>query len=213
MTASNNLAYLLSRLLDNLQNPSSGSGSGSGGEEFALPDIIKKQGENIEQMKEGMQNKEGGKEGKEGKDGKEGENGENSNGELYEIYKQQAEMRQQLEELLNKNGKGKDGQGQDVVKEMEELERELLEKGLTKQVLNKMMQLQHELLKLDKAMLQQGEDDKRKSNSNIEKFDSKLIEELKLKNKYFNQSEILNRQSLPLRTIYKKKVQEYFKHD
>ena len=31
MTASNNLAYLLSRLLDNLQNPSSGSGSGSGG--------------------------------------------------------------------------------------------------------------------------------------------------------------------------------------
>jgi len=74
-----------------------------------------------------------------------------------------------------------------------------------------MQQLNYELLKLEKATLQQGEDKKRKSETNIEQFPKRNIDKLKLQNQYFNYNEILNRQSLPLRTIYKNKVQEYFK--
>ena len=71
--------------------------------------------------------------------------------------------------------------------------------------------MNYELLKLNKAKKDQGEDINRKSESSRLDFESRAIDKLKLKNEYFNYNEILNRQSLPLRSIYKKKVQEYFK--
>ena len=87
------------------------------------------------------------------------------------------------------------------------------EKGFSKQVIQKMEKLNYELLKLEKATLQQGEDTKRKSKTNREQFQNRSIDKLKLQKQYFNSNEILNRQSLPLRTIYKKKVQEYFRKE
>lgn len=213
ITAANNLANSLSNLLESLMNASPSFGKGKGSpQEFTLPDIIKKQGELTEKMKEGMKKgeKSGKKEGKE-KGEKLGEGGEQMNGDLYEIYKQQSQLREMLKEMLGEDDK-KFGNGSgDAVKQMEELEKELLEKGFTNDVIQKMQQLNYELLKLEKATLQQGEDKKRKSETNIEEFQKRNIDKLKLQNQYFNYNEILNRQSLPLRTIYKKKVQEYFK--
>jgi len=209
ITSANNLANQLSNLLESLMNasPSFGKGKGSS-RQFSLPDIIKKQGELIDAMKVGM--KKGKKQGdKQGETSD--ENGEQMNGDLYEIYKQQSQLREMLKEMLGENGK-KSGNGSgDAVKQMEELEKELLEKGFSQGVIQKMQQLNYELLKLEKATLQQGEDKKRKSKTNFQEFQKRRIDKLKLQNQYFNYNEILNRQSLPLRTIYKKKVQEYFK--
>ena len=77
-------------------------------------------------------------------------------------------------------------------------------------VLEKMQQLTYELLKLDKARKEQGEDEKRKSDTNIQSFQKRNIDKLKLQNQYFNYNEILNRQSLPLHKDFEKKVQKYF---
>lgn len=204
ITASNNLANSLSNLLDNLMNASPSFGKGKGkGKGFSLPDIIKKQGEIMKSMKDGI--KKGESPGKTGKDG------EGMNGELYEIYKEQAKLREMLNKLLGEKG-SKNGNGSgETSKKMEELEKEMLEKGFTNDVVKKMERLNYELLKLEEALKQQGEDDKRESESNLKEFEIKKIDELLLKNQYFNYNEILNRQSLPLRSIYKKKVQEYFK--
>lgn len=209
ITAANNLANSLSNLLESLMNASPSFGKGKGSSKgFSLPDIIKKQGELTKKMKDGVKN--GEKQGK-NKGNKSGNDGEQMNGELYEIYKQQAQLREMLNEILGTKGE-KLGKGSgDAVKQMEALEKELLEKGFTQQMLQKMQQLNYELLKLEKAKLQQGEDTKRTSKTNIETFQKRRINKLKLQNQYFNYNEILNRQSLPLRTIYKKKVQEYFK--
>ncbi|NQV91889.1 hypothetical protein HQ489_05440 [Candidatus Woesearchaeota archaeon] len=166
----------------------------------------------MDQMKEGMKKgeKPGEKPGEE-KGIKPGEGGEQMNGDLYEIYKQQFQLREMFKEMLGEGGKTPGNGSGDAVKQMEELEKELLEKGFTKDVTQKMQQLNYELLKLEKATLEQGEDIKRKSETNIEEYQIRNIDRLKLQNQYFNYNEILNRQSLPLRTIYKKKVQEYFK--
>ncbi len=206
ITGANNLANTLSDLLESLMNASAGFGKGKGGlQEFSLPDIIRKQGELLDEMKKGVKKEE------EADSKKPGDNGEQMNGELYEIYKQQERLRQALEEILGtKNGKGEEGSG-DAVKQMEELAKELLEKGFSQEIIQKMQQLNYELLKLEKATLEQGEDKKRTSETNIDEFQKKTINKLKLQLQYFNYNEILNRQSLPLRTIYKKKVQEYFK--
>ncbi|TCI92122.1 DUF4175 family protein [Tenacibaculum sp. M341] len=237
MTSANELADMLSNTLDAMQNPNPSSGQGKGGkgkDSFSLPDIIQKQEDLMKQMQKGMQQK--GKEGdpKDGKNGKKGEqkgeesgkngqNGQNGkdgeqknedlNGELYKIYKEQSELRQQLEDAINKNGKEGNGQAKKALKEMEQLENEILEKGFTQGTLQRMQRLNYELLKLDKATFQQGRDKKRKSTSNLIQYNKNRAEEIKFKKQFYNQTEILNRQSLPLKQQYKKKVQEYFKRN
>ncbi|WBX73696.1 hypothetical protein PG913_00050 [Tenacibaculum pacificus] len=217
MTAANALADMLSSTLDTMKNPKPGSGKGKGkGKSFSLPDIIKKQGELMKKMQDGMKKKKGGKP-KDGKGGKkkgqkngEGEGqSEKLNGELYQIYKEQSQLRQQLEEAL-KQGKGGNGNAKKAVKKMEQLENDILEKGFTQQSINRMQQLNYQLLKLDKATFEQNKDKQRKSDANLKEFDNKSAKELKFKKLFYNQTEILNRQSLPLQPDYKKKVQEYF---
>lgn len=218
-------------------------GEGGSGEGFQLPDIIKKQESLNEKMEEGMEKggnkgegegegegdgKEGtegkdggGKEG-DGKDGKGGTNGpkegvsqngfsEDINGELFEIYKQQQQLRMQLQDKLSKGGL--DGNATNLLRRMEHVEQQLLEKGFNQSTLRQMQNLKHELLKLDKAALEQGEENRRESRTNYKTFrpDGGLTpEEIK---KYFNTNEILNREALPLHQDYKEKVKEYFREN
>jgi hypothetical protein len=203
VTAANNLANSLSDVLESLMNASMKMGSGKGGNQpqFSLPDIIEKQGELIEKMGEGQKQKSG-------QSGSEGE--ENSNGELFEIYKEQAELRQLLEEMLGTK-MGNKGNGDDAVEEMEKLEQEILEKGFSNDVIDRMRKLQYELLKLEDAQKEQGLDSDRQSTTNFIEFQNRKIDSIRLERQFFNNTEILKRQVLPLRSVYKKKVQEYFK--
>ncbi|WP_366888523.1 DUF4175 family protein [uncultured Aquimarina sp.] len=254
VTGSNDLAYFLSLTLDQMQNSMSAAGKGESGSKsqgFQLPDIIKKQEELNEKMKEGTEKgkgekksekegesksegsgengekgengksgkgKGGNKNGKDGKNGKNGKEGkgesemqkEDMNGELYEIYKQQQQLRNALQDKLKKEGIGK-GKGSELLRRMEQVEGELLEKGFNNETLSKMLDLKHELLKLDDATLEQGEEERRESKSNTKRFNNDNSEQILRAKQYFNTTEILNRQVLPLRQNYKRKVQEYFK--
>jgi hypothetical protein len=181
-----------------------------------------KSGEGKEGEKEGEDGKpKGGKDGKSGKEGdkkgegegKEGEgegDSEIQNGELFEIYQRQQQLRQALERRLEKDGV-KGGLGQKLLKDMEEVELDLINKGFTNQTLQKMMELQHQLLKLENATFMQGQDNKRKSETNNKAYDNSVPSQIPKAKEYFNTTEILNRQALPLQQVYKKKVQEYFK--
>jgi hypothetical protein len=73
------------------------------------------------------------------------------------------------------------------------------------------MKLQHQLLKLENAAFEQGQDTKRESKTNREQFKNSINNSIPKAKQYFNTTEILNRQALPLQQKYKKKVQEYFK--
>jgi hypothetical protein len=70
------------------------------------------------------------------------------------------------------------------------------------------LNVKQELLKLNSAVQQQGK--KRSDNRSNKEFnnDSKPLPDALLD--YLNSIEILNRQSLPLRSNYNRKVQEYF---
>ena len=210
VTGSNDLAYILSLTLDQMQNSmAAASGKGKSGEgEFQLPDIIKKQEELNDKMEKGSKsgseqgnqlvegnensdgkgkengnqkgnekgnskggNKDGKGEGKgdgngnnENKDG-EGKSqieGEDMNGELYEIYKQQQQLRNALADKIRKSGRGR-GAGNNLLRRMEEVEQELLEKGFNAETLRKMQDLKHQLLKLNEAAFEQGEEERRES--------------------------------------------------
>jgi len=174
--------------------------------------------------KEGKDGKEGnGKEGKDGKNGqgsggnsqgnKDGENGQDGEGDakaIMEIYKEQQQLREALQNELNKQGLG--GQGQNALDQMKQIEKQLLNKGFNNDVLQKMLNLKYELLKLDKAVQQQGEEKKRQSETNKKEFNNSTNALPTRLQEYLNSVEILNRQTLPLRSNFNQKVQEYFKN-
>ncbi|RSK41541.1 DUF4175 family protein [Mangrovimonas spongiae] len=229
ITAANNLADFLSNIMNSMQMQMSGQGQGSQSTDMQLPDIIMSQEELNKQMQEGMKKSEQGKpkqegEGKEqqGESGKpkkgegqssdnkgEGSASEDSYGEVFKIYQQQQQLRKALEEKLGKNGNN--GQAKELLQQMEDVELDLLNKGFTNQTLQKMMQLKHQLLKLENATFKQGQDNKRESHSNIQNFNNNSRNSIPDIKEYFNTNEILNRQALPLQPQYNKKVKEYFK--
>ncbi|PWI29806.1 hypothetical protein DI383_08605 [Flavobacteriaceae bacterium LYZ1037] len=201
-------------------------------------ELNKQMGEGMKKGQDGKPKDEGeGKEGNQGKEGNEGENGENEgggkdgktgsdgkqqgqgegsmseemNGELFKIYQQQQQIRQALEDRLAKEGINP--AGNNLLKQMEQVEMDLLNKGFTQRNLEKMMNLQHQLLKLENATFQQGQDTKRKSDTNSNEFDNNTNNQIPKAKEYFNTNEILNRQSLPLQPVYNKKVKEYFKQE
>ena len=139
-----------------------------------------------------------------------GGDSEGDTGELFEIFKKQQELRNALQELLDKKGIGQGAQN--LLNAMEKIEQNLINQGVTSKSLQDMKALKHQLLKLEKAALQQGEDTKRVADtSKADRFQSPAPSPEVIK-QYFNTTEILNRQSLPLRQEFKQKVQEYFKN-
>jgi hypothetical protein len=236
ISSANKLADMLSSVLNNMQMSLSGSGEGkpkpsSGKGEMQLPDIMMKQKGLGEKMKDGMKKgkesgkiegdgkegdkgqKPGQKPGQSGGNGKEGEGESGSDGEgsakqIMEIYKEQRQLREALQKELNKNRMS--GEGQNAFDQMKDIEKQLLNEGFKNQVLEKVRNLNYELLKLDKAMQQQGEEEKRQAESSKSQFDSNNRVITPALKEYLNSIEILNRQSLPLRSNFSQKVKEYF---
>ncbi|PRZ26236.1 DUF4175 family protein [Flavobacterium granuli] len=214
VAASNKLGDFLSEQLNNMQMSLSGMGKGKpkpgSGSGMQLPDIIKKQDGLGDKIKEGMQK--GEKPGEGAKTGKnsnqDGKDGEGDAQAIMEIYKEQQRLREALEKELNKQGLGSSGQS--TLEKMKQLEKQLLNKGFNNATMQKVLDIKQDLLKLETAFKEQGEDYKRQSETNKNSFSngSKALPDSLLE--YLNSIEILNRQSLPLRSNFNLKVQEYF---
>ena len=221
IAAANKLADFLSDILSNMQMQMSGMSSGKPkpgqGEGMQLPDIIKKQGELADKIKQGLEkgSKSGdGEKDKDGKSGQSGLNGKDSEGgegdaeAIMKIYKEQRELRESLQNELNKRGLS--GNGQNTLEKMKQLEKELLNKGFRNENLQRILNIKQDLLKLDTAIQKQGEENKRQSENNKKNFNNQSNALPPALIDYLNSIEILNRQSLPLRSNFNHKVQEYF---
>lgn len=241
ITGSNELAVLLDDLLSNMQmqlQMSMGAGSGQsmpspgqhGDEKFQLSDIIIQQEELIDQMQQGMEQGQGddsgdedGSEGKSGEGTGQGEDSEGSgeqgegsysesmDGELFEIYKNQYLLREKLRQLIDKQRVGQHGQR--LLKEMEIIEQQLLDRGFDSGTLQRMQNLQYKLLELEEATLEQGQDEKREAETNLRDFENTIREDYDRAREYFRTTEILNRDILPLTEIYRNRVKSYFRNE
>ena len=229
LTSANRLADYLSNVQSEISMEMQGQGSGKGKPKpgqgkpgMQLPDIIKQQEGLGEKMKEGMKpgdksgDKSGDKpgqgkqKGQSGENGEDGENGSEGNaGKVLEILKEQQQLRDALQKALEKEGMLNQGMG--ALNQMKEIEKQLINKGFKNETLQKMLNLKHELLKLEKAIQQQGEDTKRQSKTNDKNYNGSTTPLSKELKEYLNSVEILNRQSLPLQPNFNQKVQNYFK--
>jgi hypothetical protein len=233
------LSDLLNNMQMSMSKPGAGKPKPGNGQGMQLPDIIQKQKGLGDKMKQGMkegnkpgegqqgqsgegkqgQGKEGGKsgQGKDGKgnqsggkgnEGKKGNDGEGDAEAIMEIYKEQVKLREALQKELAK--KGLDSQGRSVIDQMKQSEKQLLNKGFKNENLQRILNIQQELLKLNNAVQQQGQDTKRQSEINKAEFTNKTNALPSSLLEYLNSVEILNRQSLPLRSNFNQKIQEYF---
>lgn len=220
LAGANELAVILSDILENMQMQMQSSGGSGEGSDTQLSDII-------EQQESLMDGEEGEGEGEGENDGNsEGENASNAQGEqqgegdsymdgegedgsYYEIYKQQQQLKMQLEDYLQQHGVDL-SESHGILEEMDALSLKLLEQGSTDATRRQMQQILHKLLELQTAALQQEEDEKRQAETNFKTFPG-ATNELKLTPKdQLPATEILNRESLQLKPYYRRKVQEFF---
>ncbi|MFN8296534.1 MAG: DUF4175 family protein [Chitinophagales bacterium] len=167
MTSTNNLALMLSESLDNMQQqmkqskPGSGSCKKPGGEgdKPSMSELQKKLGEQLGKIQEGM---------KEGKDPKK------MGKDFADAVQKQAAIREalrQMKEKMSQNQKkGGDESGgiDDMIKKMDDIEKELVKKKLSSETLKRHKEIETRLLELEKAQRDQEEDDKRQSKTAIE---------------------------------------------
>ena len=187
------------------QEGSQGEKEGQG-QEGNKPGDVQKDGKGGKGGKSGNGNSQG--QGND-KDGENGQDGEGDAKAIMEIYKEQQQLREALEKELKKQGVG--GNGQNTLDQMKQIEKQLLNKGFNNETLQKILNVKYELLKLEKALQQQGEDKKRQSETNKKEFNNQATALPSRLQEYLKSIEILNRQSLPLRSNFNQRVQEYFK--
>ena len=235
VTAYNNLALMLSEVLDAMQNQAKNKkkgkgscnkpgGSGSGKPKpmdmEAMKKAMKKQ---ISKMKGGSNP--GGKDGK--KPGKGGEGGSKPGGkkggssglpgltskDIAKMAYEQGEMRkalQQMRQEMNKDGSGNGNLLNDLIKDVENMENDLLNQKVTNATLKRQQDIMTRLLESEKAMQERGFSEKRESNSSKNDINSNQIDLLEYTKKKNAEIELLKSVPVGLRVYYKNLINEYF---
>ncbi|MDP9077001.1 MAG: hypothetical protein M3O71_06225 [Bacteroidota bacterium] len=165
MTSMNNLALLLAEALDNLQNMQKKGKSGKGkGKKQSIGQLAKMQqqlNQNMQKAREQMQ-----QQGNQGKSSS-GNNG-NISEQLAKLARQQQQIREALQQLnqeQNKDGTGGLGNLDKISKEMEQTERDLVNRRITDEAIKRQQQIQSRLLEAEKAEQEREQDQQRESKA------------------------------------------------
>ena len=213
MTSFNNLALLLDEALQQMQKESSCNKPGTGncekpGGMGAKPSVseMKKMQEALSKQLEQMQ-KEGKNKGKNNS-----RNGEMSK-ELAKMAAKQSAIRRQIEQLsqdLNKDGSGTGNELKEIAKEMEEMEKDMVNKQLSPESLKRQQDILIRLLKAENAERQRELDQKRQSTEATDYPISSPMKYNEYQKKKEQEIELLKTVPPSLKPYYRDKVNEYF---
>ncbi len=215
MTSFNNLALMLDEALKQMQNQASCNKPGQGncekpggkgkkpkpsaGEMKKMQDALSKQ---LEEMKKNGQNQGDNKGGQ----------GEMSK-QLAEMAAKQAAIRKMMEDKaaeMNEDGSGQGNEMKQIAKEMEELQKDIVNNKIDETTIKRQQDILSRLLKAEDAERTREQDNQRKSNEakdypigNPQKYEEYI-------KKKQQETELLRTVPPSLRPYYKGKVNEYF---
>ncbi len=217
MTSFNNLALLLDEVLQQMQNQSScnkpGTGNcekpgGSGSKPSPSAKQLKGMQQSLTKQLEEMKKKMKGSNQGEGKDGKR----KLSQG-LAQMAAQQAAIRKMTQELgdqLNEDGSGQGNGLEQIAKEMEEIEKDIVNGELDQLTLDRQQDILTRLLQAESAERIRGEKEERESKTarenprdappSLEEYERRKAQEI----------ELLRTVPADLTPYYKQKVNDYF---
>jgi hypothetical protein len=227
MTSYNNLALLLNEALQSMQaqmqSQSSGSGScnnpgkgrpkpGSSMSQGDMKEMLKKQ---LEQMQKGLNP--GGQKPGDKPGSKPGSSGQNmlglGNKEIAKMAAQQTAIRQRLEQLrneMNKEGQGLGNKLNPLIKELEQQEKELINRNVNKEMINRQRDIMTRLLESEKALLERGFEEKRESKSGKDENLGNKIRLEEYNKQKLRQIELLKSADPVYKKYYKDKANQYF---
>lgn len=231
MTSYNNLALLLNESLQSMQqqaqgemkgsgqceNPGSGQGGKPkpGGQSPGMGDMKEMLKQQLEQMKKGQSpggKNPGDKPGMGNAPGNGGMPGL-GNEQIAKMAAQQTAIRQRLEQLrneLNKEGQGKGNGLNPLIKELEQQEKDLINKNFSPEMIKRQQDILTRLLESEKALRERGFEEKRESQSGKDQNPGNLIRFDEYNRQKLGQMELMRAVDPMLSKYYKDKASEYF---
>ena len=210
MMSMNNLALMLAESLENMENsmesmgmPMSCSRPKPGQGQQSMQKMQQMQQQLSEQLKQMQQQME-----------KQGQQQQNSMSEEFARMAAEQEMlRQGMQQMLNEmkeNGQMGDDGLQEIIKDMEKLEEELVNKKINRQMIERSQRIESRMLESQKAQEKREQEEKRKSNEyKGTHFDRKIDEYLYEQTLKKNQ-EFLRTNPIEYAPYYKDKINEYY---
>jgi seryl-tRNA synthetase len=139
-------------------------------------------------------------------------------GQMSEEFAKMAQQQQMIREALqkinreeNKDGKGGLGNLNQMIKDMQSTETELVNKRLEQETMNRQKELLTKLLDADQAQREQDQDSKRESKAGKDLSPSYQQMLDKFKKLQQNETEWIQKLPPSLNYYYKNKIAEYFK--
>jgi hypothetical protein len=215
MTSFNNLALMLDEALKQMQQQAANSkpGSGSCNKPGGNGSKPKPSAGQIKKMQEGLakQLEELKKQGK-----NKGENkgqGQGMSQQLAEMAAKQAAIRKAVEEKaseLNQDGSGNGNELKQIAKEMEELQRDIVNNQVDEETIKRQRDIEIRLLKAEEAERTRDKDNERKSNEAGNHPVSNPMKYADYMRRKEQETELLKTVPPSLKPYYKEKVNSYF---
>jgi hypothetical protein len=215
MTSFNNLALLLDEALKQMQKESSCNKPGTGncekpggmGSKPSTGDMKKMQEALSKQLEEMKKKMEGFNEGKNNAGKSE------MSKELAQMAAKQAAIRREIEKMgqkLNEDGSGMGNEMKKIAKEMEDLEKDLVNKKINQETLERQKDILTRLLKAENAERTREMDEQRKSTEAKEQQISNPIKYSEYQEKKKREIEMLRTMPPALKPYYRDRVNNYF---
>ena len=133
--------------------------------------------------------------------------------ELARMAAEQEMIRQSMQQMLEemkKNGQlGDDGLNQ-IIKDMERLEEDLVNKRINRQTVERNEQILSRMLESEKAQQKRDQDEKRKSNEYKGSGFNRNVDEVFYKEQMKKNQEFLRQNPIQYQPYYKTKINEYY---
>lgn len=215
MMSMNNLALMLSESLNEMesmmdgQSTSScskpGKSKGKQGKPKSMKnmqDLQNQLGEQLKKMQEQMQQQQ-----------KDGTPSQSMSEELARMAAQQELIREEMQKILDEmkqNGMlGDDGIKQ-IIKDMEKLEEDIVNKRITNQTIRRQKDIMSRMLKAENAQQEREKEEKRKSDEYKGPEKTHNIDEIRYEESIRKQQDFLRTNPIEYQPFYKQKINEYF---
>ena len=213
MMSMNNLALMLAEALENMENSMESMGMpmscsmpkpGQGQQSMQKMQQLQQQlSEQLKKMQQQMQQME-----------KSGEQMSNSTSEEFARMAAEQEMlRQGMQQMLNdmkENGQIGDDGLNEIIKDMEKLEEELVNKKINRQMIERSQRIESRMLESQKAQEKREQEEKRKSNEYKGSHFDRRIDEYLYEQSIKKNQEFLRTNSIEYAPYYKDKINEYY---
>lgn len=204
----NNLSLMLAESLKEMEQSMSMSGSGtsckrpqsgqSGKNMQQMQELQKQLGEQLEQLQKQMQQPDG---------------SSSMSEEFARMAAEQEMIRQQMQQMLDEmksNGQVGDDGLNEIIKDMERLEEDLVNKRITHRTIERNQQILSRMLESEKAQQKREQEEKRKSNEyKGSKFD-RSVDELFYQQQLKKNQEFLQENPVRYQPYYQSKINEYY---